>query len=75
VYKYDKCEGLERCFLCKLHEDFYSSVVMRKSRAPIVKRPGFSNEEPESLYHRDSPWISSYHIQNSFQAVNQFILT
>ena len=40
-----------------------------------MKRPGFSNEEPESLYHCDSPWISSYHIQNSFQAVNQFILT
>ena len=40
-----------------------------------VKRPGFSNEEPESLYRCDSPWISSYHIQNSFQVVNQFILT
>ena len=37
-----------------------------------VKRPGFSNEEPESLYRCDSPWISSYQIQNSFQAVNQF---
>ena len=36
VYKYEKCEGLERHFWCKLHEDFYSSVVMRKSRAPIV---------------------------------------
>ena len=36
VYKYDKSEGLERRFWCKLHEDFYSSVVMRKSRPPIV---------------------------------------
>jgi hypothetical protein len=36
VYRYDKSEGLERRFWCKLHEDFYSSVVMRKSRAPIV---------------------------------------
>ena len=36
VYKYEKSEGLERRFWCKLHEDFYSSVVMRKSRAPIV---------------------------------------
>ena len=35
----------------------------------------FPNGEPEFLYRRDSPWISSYHIQNSFQAVNQFILT
>ena len=36
VYRYDKSEGLERRFWCKFHEDFYSSVVMRKSRAPIV---------------------------------------
>ena len=36
VYKYEKCEGLERRFWCKLHEDFYASVVMRKSSAPIV---------------------------------------
>ena len=35
-----------------------------------VKRPGFPEGEPESLYRRGSPWISSYHIQNSFQAVN-----
>ena len=33
----------------------------------VVKRPGFPNGEPESLYRHDSPWISSYHIQNSFQ--------
>ena len=32
-----------------------------------MKRPGFSRGEPEFLYRRDSPWISSYHIQNSFQ--------
>ena len=32
-----------------------------------MKRPGFPKGEPESLYRRDSPWISSYHIQNSFQ--------
>ena len=32
-----------------------------------MKRPGFSKEEPKSLYRRDSPWISRYQIQNSFQ--------
>ena len=32
-----------------------------------MKRPGFPKGEPESLYRHDSPWISSYHIQNSFQ--------
>ena len=36
VCKYDKSEGLEKRFWCKLNEDFYSSVVMRKSHAPIV---------------------------------------
>jgi hypothetical protein len=36
VYKYEKNEGLERRFWCQLHQDFYSSVAMRKSRAPIV---------------------------------------
>ena len=36
VYKYEKSEGLERRFWCKLQEDFYSSVVMRKSHPPIV---------------------------------------
>ena len=36
VYKYDKSESLERRFWCKLHEDFYSLVVIRKSRAPII---------------------------------------
>ena len=53
------------------------SDKLKPSKAPFygivprnVKQPGFSKEEPESLYRRDSPWISSYHIQNSFQAVN-----
>jgi len=32
-----------------------------------MKRTGLSNGQPDSLYRRDSPWISSYHIQNSFQ--------
>jgi len=36
VYKYEKSEGLERRFWCQLHQDFYSSVAMCKSRAPIV---------------------------------------
>jgi hypothetical protein len=36
VYKYEKCEGLERHFWCQLHQDFYSSVVLRKGKAPIV---------------------------------------
>ena len=35
-------------------------------RVPM-KRTGFPKGEPDSLYRRDSPWISSYHIQNSFQ--------
>ena len=33
-----------------------------------MKRTGFPKGEPDSLYHRDSPWISSYHIHNSFQS-------
>jgi hypothetical protein len=32
-----------------------------------LKQPRFSRGEPKSLYHRDSLWISSYHIHNSFQ--------
>jgi hypothetical protein len=36
VYKYEKCEGLERRFWCQLHQDFYSSVVLSKGKAPIV---------------------------------------
>jgi hypothetical protein len=36
VYKYEKCEGLERHFWCQLHQDFYSSVVLHKGKAPIV---------------------------------------
>jgi hypothetical protein len=35
VYKYEKAENLERRFWCQLHQDFYSSVVMRKGKAPI----------------------------------------
>ena len=37
-----------------------------KSYWPL-KRPGFSNEEPESLYRCDSPWINSYHIKTHFR--------
>ena len=33
-----------------------------------LKQIGFPKGEPDSLYCRDSPWISSYHIQNSFQS-------
>jgi hypothetical protein len=36
VYKYEKAENMERRFRCQLHQDFYSSVVMRKGKAPIV---------------------------------------
>jgi hypothetical protein len=36
VYKYEKAENLERRFWCQLHQDFYSSVVMHKGKAPIV---------------------------------------
>jgi hypothetical protein len=32
-----------------------------------MKQTGFPKGEPDTLYHRDSPWISSYHIHNSFQ--------
>ena len=32
-----------------------------------MKQTGFPKGEPDPLYHRDIPWISSYHIQNSFQ--------
>ena len=35
---------------------------------PLMKQTGFPKGEPDSLYHRDSLWISSYHIQNSFQS-------
>jgi hypothetical protein len=35
VYKYEKVENLERRFWCHLHQDFYSSVVLRKGKAPI----------------------------------------
>ena len=52
-----------------------AAVLTCKQCARYLKRPGFSKEEPESLYRRDSPCISSYYIQSSFQIVNQFILT
>ena len=32
-----------------------------------MKRTGFLKGEPDSLYHRNNPSISRYHIQNSFQ--------
>ena len=32
-----------------------------------LKRTGLPIGQPDSLYPRDSPWNSSYHIQNSFQ--------
>ena len=32
----------------------------------LVKQTEFPKGEPDSLYRRDSPWISSYHIQNPF---------
>jgi hypothetical protein len=36
VYKYEKCEGLERHFWCRLLQNFYSSVVLHNGKAPIV---------------------------------------
>ena len=39
-----------------------------EATAPQLKQTGFPKGEPDSLYHRDSSWISSYHIQNSFQS-------
>jgi hypothetical protein len=29
------------------------------------------HRKPESLYHRDSPWISGYRIQNVSQIISQ----
>ena len=52
-------------FFCRLLSRADSTALKSE-----VKRPGFPEGEPESLYRRDSPWISSYHIQNSFQTVN-----
>jgi len=36
VYRLQKCEGLERCFWCQLHQDFYTSIVLKGSEVPIV---------------------------------------
>ena len=36
VYRLQKSEGLERRFLCQLHQDFYTYVVLKASEAPIV---------------------------------------
>ena len=36
VYMLQKSEGLERRFWCQLHQDFYSSIVLKGSEAPIV---------------------------------------
>ena len=40
-----------------------------------MKRTGFPYRQPDSLYHRDSPWISRYHIQNTSQEVIIVILS
>ena len=40
-----------------------------------MKRTGFPYGQPDSLYHRDSPWISRYHIQNTSQEVIIVILS
>jgi hypothetical protein len=29
------------------------------------------HRKPESLYHRDSPWIRGYHVQNVSQIISQ----
>jgi hypothetical protein len=34
------------------------------------KTPDF-HRKPESLYHRDSPWISGYRVQNVLQIITQ----
>jgi hypothetical protein len=39
-----------------------------KTKRGMVKLTGFPKGEPDSLYYRDSPWISIYHIQNLFQS-------
>ena len=36
VYRLQKCEGPERHFWCQLHHDFYTSIVLKGSEAPIV---------------------------------------
>ena len=45
-----------------------TSFVCIHEPVPTVKQTGFPKDKPDSLYRRDSPWISSYHIQNSFQS-------
>jgi len=35
VYRLEKCEGLERCFWCQLHLDFYMTIVLKGSEASI----------------------------------------
>ena len=36
VYRFEKNEGLERRFWCQLHHDFYMTVMLKGSEAPIV---------------------------------------
>jgi hypothetical protein len=36
----------------------------------LCKTPDF-HRKPESLYHRDSPWISGYRVQNVSQTDTQ----
>jgi hypothetical protein len=36
VYHYRKSEGLEYRFWCDFRRDFYTTVILRKSEAPIV---------------------------------------
>jgi hypothetical protein len=35
VYKYEKCEGLERRSWCQLHQDFNSSAFCTRERPPL----------------------------------------
>jgi hypothetical protein len=37
---------------------------------PLCKTPNF-RRKPESLYHRDTPWISGYRVQNVSQIITQ----
>ena len=65
---------LYQCIWAKLHQSSENTILLLIAHIWLLgiwpfylKRPGFLEGEPESLYHRDSTWISSYHIQNSFQ--------
>jgi hypothetical protein len=47
---------------------FAPHYISSRSSDPLPIETNRILEESDSLYHRDSPWIKRYQIQNSFQA-------